>query len=189
MREADLQMSRRRFLVTSAGVSAALVVGPDVFDMLDRMGPRRLMVPGSALPGAPLVIEKAPALLTTRFSGMRLMSYQMETSTGRVTMNFAAANIYDSGLVHKTRERRPFRSGVGMAPDGVKRDGIKDVTVQNHMRAVPIIGSREPVMIRTAPLGVSVDAEINSPFVREMLDAFHADDRPLTFTIEHEYKA
>jgi hypothetical protein len=51
MREADLTMSRRRFLVTSlkasAGVGVGLIVGPEVFDMLDRIGPRRLMVPGT----------------------------------------------------------------------------------------------------------------------------------------------
>lgn len=184
MRESDLQMSRRRFLVTSAGVSAALLVGPDVFDMLDRMGPRRLFVPG-----APLVIEKAPALLTTRFSGMRLMSYHLETSTNRVSLQFAATNPFDSALVHKTRDRRAYRSGVGVSTDGVKRDGIQNVTVEHAARAVPVIGSREPVMLRTGAMGVRVDASMDSPFVREMLDAFRADDRPMTFTIEHEYKA
>ena len=48
MREADLMFSRRRFLLTSlkasAGVAAGLIVGPEVFEILDRMGPRRLMV-------------------------------------------------------------------------------------------------------------------------------------------------
>ena len=52
MREADLTLSRRNFLLTSvkaAGVVAGgLVVGPEVFEMLDQLGPRRLLVPGYA---------------------------------------------------------------------------------------------------------------------------------------------
>jgi hypothetical protein len=51
MREADLMLSRRRFLImslkASAGVAAGLIVGPEVFEALDRLGPRRLMVPGA----------------------------------------------------------------------------------------------------------------------------------------------
>jgi hypothetical protein len=51
MREADL-MSRRAFLLTTgkatAGIAAGLVLGPDVFDYLDRLGPRRLLVNGMA---------------------------------------------------------------------------------------------------------------------------------------------
>lgn len=54
MTEADLMFSRRRFLFTSlkatAGIGAGLILGPDVFDLLDRMGPRRLLVNGAARP-------------------------------------------------------------------------------------------------------------------------------------------
>lgn len=51
MRESDWQMSRRRFLLTTAkaagAVAAGLTLGPEVFEWLDRNGPRRVLVPGS----------------------------------------------------------------------------------------------------------------------------------------------
>jgi hypothetical protein len=51
MRESDLMYSRRRFLLTSvkasAAVGAGLILGPDVFEYLDKLGPRRLLVNGA----------------------------------------------------------------------------------------------------------------------------------------------
>lgn len=53
MRESDLMYSRRRFLLTSVrastAVAGALILGPEVFEALDRMGPRRLIVAGSEI--------------------------------------------------------------------------------------------------------------------------------------------
>jgi hypothetical protein len=50
MRDADLSLSRRNFLLTTAkaaGIATTgLIVGPAVFEWLDRMAPRRLLVNG-----------------------------------------------------------------------------------------------------------------------------------------------
>lgn len=50
MKESDLTLTRRDFLLSTAKaagiVTAGLIVGPAVLEWLDRSGPRRLLVPG-----------------------------------------------------------------------------------------------------------------------------------------------
>ncbi len=45
MKESEWALSRRRFLLASAGIAAGVALAPSVLDVLDRLGPRRLFVP------------------------------------------------------------------------------------------------------------------------------------------------
>lgn len=45
MRESDLALSRRRFIQAGAGIAASVALAPSILEVLDRLAPRRLLVP------------------------------------------------------------------------------------------------------------------------------------------------